>query len=65
LANEIPEALELACRLALLVRDGFQLPAGYFVTRTYLGGLRHTLPFMRWPQAQMFLAMTTLLKTVL
>jgi hypothetical protein len=39
----------------------YQLPAGYFVTRTYIGGLKHTFPYLRWPQAQIFYALTNLM----
>jgi hypothetical protein len=31
------------------------------VTRVYLGGIKHTVPFIRWPQSQLFLALTNLL----
>jgi hypothetical protein len=61
LRNEIPGAFAQAESLAArLVRD-YQLPAGHWVTRIYLGGSRHTVPFLRWPQAQLFLALTNLL----
>lgn len=29
----------------------FQVRQGYFITRSYLGGLKHKLPFFRRPQA--------------
>jgi hypothetical protein len=65
LKDEIPEAFEMARKLAMRVREEFQLPDGHFVTRVYRGGLRHTFPFLRWPQAQMFLAITNLLSASL
>jgi hypothetical protein len=61
LRNEIPEAFALAEKLAGRQMRSHQLPAGYFVTRVYLGGIRHTLPFLRWPQSQLFFALTSLL----
>jgi len=61
LRDYIPEAFAMAQRLASVVRTRFQLRQGYFVTRRYIGGLKHTLPFLRWPQAQMFYAVTNLL----
>jgi hypothetical protein len=61
LRKDIPEAFALAQRLATRLVRVYQLPAGHWVTRVYLGGLRHTLPFLRWPQAQLFLALTNLL----
>jgi len=58
----IPAAAELATDLAdKLVRE-YQLPEGYFVTRVFRGGFRHHFPFLRWPQAQLFHALTNLLK---
>jgi hypothetical protein len=64
LGREIPESSEIAHRLAhRLIRD-FQLRDGYFVTRVFRGDIRHTFPFLRWPQAQLFLAITNLLRSV-
>lgn len=64
LRDRIPEACTLACRLARRLIDAYQLPSGAFVTRVYLGGLRHTLPFLRWPQSQLFYALTNLLRAL-
>ena len=61
LKDEIPEAFGLAEKLAMQLIQRHQLAAGHWVTRVYRGGVRHTLPFLRWPQAQLFLAMTNLL----
>jgi hypothetical protein len=61
LRNEIPEAFALAETLAArFVRRG-QLPAGHWITRIYVGGVTHRVPFLRWPQSQLFLALTNLL----
>jgi hypothetical protein len=59
--EEFPEALTLASSLAKKVLDHYQHKAGYFVTRVYWGGIKHTMPFLRWPQAQLFYAVTNLL----
>jgi len=64
LKNEIPEAFELAKKLAQNVHLDYQLPDGHFITRLNLVGLRNTVPYLRWPQAQMFYALTTLLKNM-
>jgi hypothetical protein len=64
LRAQIPAAFAESQRLASLVVDRYQLPAGYYVTRIYLGGLRHTFPFIRWPQSQIFYALTNLLKAL-
>jgi hypothetical protein len=61
LRNEIPEAFDLARNLAKRIIRNYQLPAGYWVTRIYSGNLRHSVPFLRWPQAQLFLSLTNLL----
>jgi hypothetical protein len=60
LRNEIPEAYKHAQELAELLCREYQLPDGHFVTRVYVGGIRHTFPFLRWPQSQLFLALTNL-----
>ena len=59
--DEIPEAFEVAHRLATRVREKYQLPDGHFVTRVYRGGFWHTFSYLRWSQAQMFYAATNLL----
>ncbi|MBZ5698175.1 MAG: hypothetical protein LAN18_06460 [Acidobacteriia bacterium] len=61
LRNDIPEAFALAKRLATRLITQYQLPSGHWVTRIYRGGIRHTVPFLRWPQSQLFLAVTNLL----
>ena len=61
LKDEAPGALALAHTLARRVRERWQLRDGHFITRAYRGGLRHTLPFLRWSQAQVFYSITNLL----
>ncbi len=58
-AEALPLARHLAC---FAVR--MQLPDGHFVTRISRGGFRNTVPYLRWPQAQMFNALTMLYQTV-
>ena len=62
--NEIPEAFALAKEIALRSIRNYQLPDGHWLTRIYIGGIKHTVPFLRWPQSQLFLAMTSLLHAV-
>ena len=57
----IPGAFDFAGQLALRVAQEYQLPDGHFVTRVYKGGMRHRMPFLRWPQAPMYCALTNLL----
>jgi hypothetical protein len=64
LRHDIPESFAHAQELATRLVRKHQLPAGHWVTRVYLGGFRHTLPFLRWPQSQLFLAMSSLLLSV-
>ena len=59
----LPEARGLARSFAEQLITRHQLPAGHFVTRVFRGGFRHRFPFLRWPQAQLFYALTNLLKT--
>lgn len=60
LRNEIPESYRHAQKLAEALCRDYQLPDGHFVTRIYKGGIRHTFPFLRWAQSQLFLALTNL-----
>jgi hypothetical protein len=61
LRDFIPEAFTMAQKLATILCEKYQLADGHFVTRVYRGGFRHTFPFLRWPQAQLFYALTNLL----
>ena len=61
---EDPEALALARRLGARLIGDFQLSDGHFVPRVFRGRIRHTFPFLRWPQAQLFLALTNLLRAM-
>lgn len=61
LRHEMPNAFALARSLAGVVCGQFQLPDGHFVTRVYVGGLKHTFPYLRWPQSQLFYALTNIL----
>jgi hypothetical protein len=58
LAREIPGAMEMAGNLARALCRDYQLADGHFVTRVYLGGIRHKLGYLRWPQAAIFCALT-------
>jgi hypothetical protein len=60
----IPGALDVAESLAKLLCQRFQSPEGHFATRIYKGGFKHTFPYLRWPQAQLFYAMTNFLSVV-
>ena len=62
LRAEMPEALALSHKLALRVCRQYQMPDGHFITRIYRGGRRHTQPYLRWPQAQVFYALTNVLR---
>jgi len=60
LRDFIPEAFTVAQRLATTLCEHYQFADGHFVTRVYRGGFRHTFPFLRWPQAQLFYSLTNL-----
>jgi len=64
LRDDIPEAFTIADELAATLVRQFQLTNGHFVTRIYRGGIRHSVPYLRWPQSQLFLALTNLLVAV-
>ncbi len=64
LQDDHPEAFEHARQLAAALSGRYQCRDGHFVTRVYRGGWRHTFPFIRWPQSQLFLALTNLYAAV-
>lgn len=61
LHHDWPEGYLTAQRLATRVGRDLQTSKGFFVTRVYRGGMKHQHPFLRWPQAQLFYALTNLL----
>ena len=61
LRDFIPDAFTKAQKLATVLCEKYQLADGHFVTRVYRGGFKHTFPFLRWPQAQLFYSLTNLL----
>ena len=61
LRDRIPEAFDMANELACLTKGKYQTREGYFITREYIGGLKHTFPYLRWSQAQLFYAAASLL----
>lgn len=62
LKDFIPDAMAFAENLAATLCSKYQIREGYFVTRVFKTGFKHTFPFMRWPQAQLFYALTNLLQ---
>ncbi|NOU48478.1 MAG: hypothetical protein HOO86_15670 [Bacteroidales bacterium] len=62
LKNDIPGALDKAKWLADDLIDNFQTKKGYFITRVTSLGTKHKVPYLRWPQAQLYYALTSLLK---
>ncbi len=63
LKNDIPEAYKKAQWLAKDLIENFQTPKGYFITRVTSLNTKHKVPYLRWPQAQLFYALTSLLKS--
>ncbi len=61
LRDEIKNALPFSLALAGQLVGKYQMSAGYFVTRVTPLRTRNTVPYLRWPQAQLFHALTALL----
>jgi len=62
LKDEIPGAFEKSKELADDLISNFQTKKGHFITRVTSLGTVHKVPYLRWPQAQLFYALTSLLK---
>ncbi len=60
LDSEINGAVDKAIFLAHDLIDNFQVKEGYFVTRVTSLNTYHRVPYMRWPQAQLFYSLTML-----
>jgi len=64
LRDRVPRALDIALRVARKTEKHFQLPDGHFVTSVDVMGIKRKLPFIRWPQAQMFHALASLWRSL-
>ncbi|WP_321417424.1 hypothetical protein [uncultured Desulfobacter sp.] len=64
LRDEIEGSYQLSMRLAIDLINNFQLNEGYFVTRVSTFGKKNNVPYLRWPQAQLFFSLTQLLKSM-
>jgi hypothetical protein len=62
LKDDVPTAFTIAKRLAQRLCQEWQLPDGHFLTRIYAGGFRHSLGYLRWPQANLFYELTNFLR---
>jgi hypothetical protein len=64
LRDIIPRAFEGSTTIAHATVERFQLDDGHFVTSVDRLGIRNKLAFIRWPQAQLFHALTSLLRAL-
>lgn len=64
LKNEIPDAFEFSLKLAQQLIQRFQLNDGHFVTRVSTLDTKNTIPYLRWPQAQLFHALTSIMVNI-
>ncbi len=60
LKDDIPDAYRRALGLATIAGSKLRLPQGYFASRILFGGRRVKVPYLRWPLAQMFHALSRL-----
>jgi hypothetical protein len=64
LKDFIPNAFQKSIDLAIDLVDHFQTEKGHFLTRVTTFGFKHKVPYLRWPQAQLFYSLTKLLKEI-
>jgi hypothetical protein len=64
LKKDIPEAFLKSKELAIDLVENFQTKQGFFLTRVTSFGTKHKIPYLRWPQAQLFYSLTNLLKEI-
>jgi hypothetical protein len=62
LKEDIPDSINFSKKLVINLIESYQLEKGYFLTKIYKGNLKYKTPFLRWPQSQLFYAVTNLLK---
>lgn len=52
------EALQMKEKLIKRLIDDYQMKDGHFVTRIGIFNIRNKIPYLRWPQAQLFCTLT-------
>ena len=52
----------LAQKLATILCEQISAVGRPFCDARFRGGFKHTFPFLRWPQAQLFYSLTNLLQ---
>lgn len=62
LKDDIPGSFDFAQTLAEKLLANFQTEEGYYLTRVATFNVKHKVPYLRWPQAQLFHSLTTMLK---
>jgi hypothetical protein len=60
LDTDIEGAGDFSAQMARKVVEKFQLKKGYYITRVTTLNTRNKVPYLRWPQAQLFYALTSL-----
>jgi hypothetical protein len=63
LQEMIPESLDISVIMAGNLITNYQTISGYFITRIMLFNFKNKVPYMRWPQSQIFFALSTLIKS--
>jgi len=59
-----PNSFSIAIDLASKLINEFQTNDGFFLTRVTSFNTKHKVPYIRWPQAQIFYALTKLLRAL-
>jgi len=62
LKDYVNESFQVAQNLARFLVSNLQTPDGYFVTRVSILRTKNKIPYLRWPQAQLFYSLTNLLQ---
>ena len=61
LKDEVPKSFSLSVKLAKDVMSKYIEQNQYFTTQINILGIKNKVPYIRWPQSQMFFALTNLL----
>jgi hypothetical protein len=58
LERDVPGAGGIASRMLGRLLQRYQTEDGYFLTRVMRGGFSNKVPYLRWPQSQLYFALT-------
>jgi len=63
LRDLLPHSIDVSKKMTDRLIVNYQTKYGYFITKVMIFGVKNKVPYLRWPQSQLFFAITSFLKS--